>query len=32
MREMKDSGVDWIGEIPHDWEIVQTKRCLLYTS
>ena len=26
MREMKDSGVDWIGEIPHDWEIVQTKR------
>jgi hypothetical protein len=26
MIEMKDSGVDWIGEIPHDWEIVQTKR------
>lgn len=26
MREMRDSGVDWIGEIPHDWEIVQTKR------
>ena len=26
MRAMKDSGVDWIGEIPHDWEIVQTKR------
>lgn len=26
MREMKVSGVDWIGEIPHDWEIVQTKR------
>ena len=26
MREMKDSGADWIGEIPHDWEIVQTKR------
>lgn len=26
MREMKDSGVDWIGEIPRDWEIVQTKR------
>lgn len=26
MRDMKDSGVDWIGEIPHDWEIVQTKR------
>ena len=26
MREMKDSGVEWIGEIPKDWEIVQTKR------
>ena len=22
MREMKDSGVEWIGEIPKDWEIV----------
>lgn len=26
MREMKDSGVEWIGEIPDDWEIVPTKR------
>lgn len=26
MREMKDSGVEWIGEIPIDWKIVQTKR------
>lgn len=26
MRAMKNSEVDWIGEIPHDWEIVQTKR------
>ena len=26
MREMKDSGVEWIGEIPKDWEIVPTKR------
>ncbi len=25
MREMKDSGVEWIGEIPKDWEVVQTK-------
>ena len=20
MREMKDSGIEWIGEIPKDWE------------
>lgn len=26
MREMKDSGVEWIGEIPNDWDIVTTKR------
>ena len=26
MREMKDSGVEWIGEIPKDWEITQTRR------
>lgn len=25
MREMKDSGVEWIGEIPKDWEIIKTK-------
>lgn len=24
-RQMKDSGVEWIGEIPEDWEIVRTK-------
>lgn len=24
-REMKDSGVEWIGEIPRDWKIVRTK-------
>lgn len=23
MREMKDSGVEWIGEIPKDWEITK---------
>ena len=22
MREMKDSGAEWIGKIPKDWEIV----------
>lgn len=25
-REMKDSGVKWIGEIPKDWSVVQLKR------
>ena len=25
MREMKDSGVEWIGEIPKDWELTQVK-------
>ena len=26
MREMKDSGIEWIGQIPKEWELVQTKR------
>lgn len=25
MREMKDSGVEWIGEIPKDWELAQVR-------
>ncbi|WP_199500920.1 restriction endonuclease subunit S [Melissococcus sp. OM08-11BH] len=25
-RNMKDSGVEWIGDIPEDWEIIKTKR------
>lgn len=28
MREMKDSGIEWIGELPKDWEI--TKIGMLY--
>jgi len=28
MREMKDSGVEWIGEIPIDWSIIQIKKLL----
>lgn len=24
-RKMKDSGVEWIGEIPEDWEVVRLK-------
>ena len=26
MRKMKDSGVEWVGEIPSDWNLVPTKR------
>lgn len=25
-REMKDSGIEWIGEIPEEWEIIKMKR------
>ena len=25
MREMKDSGIEWIGEIPRDWDITRFK-------
>ena len=25
MREMKDSGVAWIGKIPHSWNVVRNK-------
>lgn len=25
MREMKDSGIEWIGEIPAEWEIIRFK-------
>lgn len=31
MREMKDSGIEWIGEIPVQWNLVQTKRFKLTT-
>lgn len=27
-RPMKDSGIEWIGEIPEDWKIAQLKRFL----
>ena len=26
MREMKDSGIEWIGEIPVDWEVSRIKQ------
>ena len=25
MREMKDSGIEWIGEIPKEWKIAKLK-------
>lgn len=28
--EMKDSGIEWIGKIPKDWEIIKGKYCLIY--
>ena len=30
MREMKDSGVEWIGEIPKNWDIIKGKYVLKY--
>lgn len=27
MRKMKDSGIEWIGEIPEGWEIVLVRSC-----
>ncbi len=29
MREMKDSGVEWIGEIPADWSIIRVKHAFI---
>lgn len=29
-RAMKESGIDWIGEIPKDWEIIKNKYLLSY--
>ena len=26
--ELKDSGVEWLGKIPKDWEVRQLKRVL----
>lgn len=33
MRKMKDSGIEWIGEIPEEWYVIRTKYlCDLYTG
>ena len=29
-REMKDSGIEWIGEIPKDWNIIKIKHAFSY--
>lgn len=31
-REMKDSGIEWIGEIPVDWEVCRFGRCVTIKS
>ena len=31
-RKMKDSGIEWIGEIPEDWEISKLKYCVKYVA
>lgn len=28
MREMKDSGIEWIGQIPKDWKVSRLKYVL----
>lgn len=28
-REMKDSGIEWIGEMPKEWELIRMKACIL---
>ena len=31
-RPMKDSGIEWIGEIPEGWKILKGKHCLTYVE
>ena len=31
-REMKDSGVEWIGEIPKEWEIIKLKKMMTFLN
>ena len=32
MREMKDSGIEWIGQIPKDWAVKNLKYIFDITS
>ena len=31
-RPMKDSGIDWIGDIPYDWNVVNAHRIIISTQ
>lgn len=31
-REMKDSGIEWIGEIPKEWEIIKLKKMMTFLN
>lgn len=31
-RRMKDSGIEWIGEIPEDWEVVRLNRAIRHIT
>lgn len=32
MREMKDSGISWVGEIPKEWSVNRAKYCFVNTK
>lgn len=32
MREMKDSGVEWLGEVPSRWKLHRAKRLFKLTN
>lgn len=32
MKKMKDSGVEWIGDIPQDWLLKKIKKAMKYVS
>lgn len=32
MREMKDSGISWVGEIPKEWSVSRAKYCFVNTK
>lgn len=32
MRKMRDSGVEWIGEVPEGWEVIRTKHKFYHTK
>ena len=32
MTKMKESGIDWIGQIPEEWEVTKLKYALLISN